>query len=88
MPWNRGANAVASFIALDREGNHILRSYLECVGKMDQLEAEVEGDPVYKDDVIAALTGTGKTILDIAGEIDNHGNTRIYVETNHPNVGG
>jgi len=86
MPWNRGAGAVASFIALDREGNHILRSYLECVGKMGQLEAAVEGDQDYKDDVIAALAGTGKTIAVIGGEIDNHQSTQNYIETNHPDV--
>jgi len=86
MPWNRGARAVADFITLDRSCNHKLRSYLEEVGKLSQLEADVEADQTFKADVVAALVGTGKTIQVIAGEIDNHESTQTFIETNHPNV--
>jgi len=87
MPWNEGAKAVADFIALDRECKHGFRSVIESINKMSQLEAAAEADPVFKQKIIDALAGTGKTIQDIAGEIDNYEATKTYIETNHPDVG-
>jgi len=86
MEWNRGAKTIANFQTLRQEVIHKLRSVVDSVGKISQLEAAVIADPTWKAEVEAAIVGTGPTLPEIATDIDGFESTRDTILVNHPEL--